>query len=257
MLTAVTELIKASAKISVLAGAGISVAAGIPDFRSPTGLFSKLKGKDLPYPEAIFDIRYFKRNPKPFFDLGPELRPRAVAPTLTHCFIKLLQDKQKLLKCYTQNIDGLEKLVGIKPERLVRAHGHNETAHCTSCGAEFDAIKMKHCLWNATPAYCSCGGVAKPDVVFFGEAMPLEFVEGKDCIAETDLVIVIGTSLAVFPFSDLLSLVPHKVPRVIINQSKVDLPSPRQTDLFIQADCDDTVRGICQEGGWQLPQFKV
>lgn len=89
-----------------MAGAGISTSAGVPDFRSPvTGLYASLEKYDLPYPEAIFDIQYFLRHPQPFYKLYEELFPDGskYKPTLTHCFIKLLEQKGKLLRVFTQN----------------------------------------------------------------------------------------------------------------------------------------------------------
>lgn len=93
-------------RVVVMAGAGISTSAGIPDFRSPvTGLYASLEKYDLPYPEALFDINYFRKNPKPFYTLFEELYPdgKKYRPTITHCFFKLLDKKGKLLRVFTQN----------------------------------------------------------------------------------------------------------------------------------------------------------
>lgn len=110
-------------KILVVTGAGCSVAAGIPDFRSPgTGLYDNLNKYNLPYPEAVFDIAFFARNPQPFIQLASELWPGGGAstttnskhakykPTFTHCFLALLAEKNLLLRVYTQNIDGLDHM---------------------------------------------------------------------------------------------------------------------------------------------------
>jgi Sir2 family len=114
-------------KILVVTGAGVSVAAGIPDFRSPgTGLYDNLKKYNLPYPEAVFDIQFYQKNPQPFIQLASELWPASSSsslggcaankddakykPTLTHCFLALLAEKELLLRVYTQNIDGLDHM---------------------------------------------------------------------------------------------------------------------------------------------------
>lgn len=99
--------------VIVLLGAGASVNAGIPDFRTPgTGLYSQLSKYNLPYPEAIFDLHYFIKNPKPFQDFILEIWPTGLKykPTITHYFVKLLDSKNKLKRCYTQNIDSLRVL---------------------------------------------------------------------------------------------------------------------------------------------------
>lgn len=90
-------------RVICLVGAGISTSAGIPDFRSPsTGLYANLEKYHLPYPEAIFEISYFKKHPEPFFALAKELYPGQFKPTICHYFIRLLKEKGLLLRCYTQ-----------------------------------------------------------------------------------------------------------------------------------------------------------
>ncbi len=91
-------------RVVIMVGAGISVAAGIPDYRSPgSGLYDILKGwADLPNPEAIFEIEFFRKNPKPFFSLAKQLYPGQHRPTAAHYFIKLLAENGLLLRCYTQ-----------------------------------------------------------------------------------------------------------------------------------------------------------
>ncbi|XP_050831687.1 NAD-dependent protein deacetylase sirtuin-3, mitochondrial isoform X3 [Serinus canaria] len=121
-----------------MAGAGISTPSGIPDFRSPgSGLYSNLEQYDIPYPEAIFELGYFFVNPKPFFTLAKELYPGNYRPNSAHYFLRLLHDKGLLLRLYTQNIDGLERVAGIPPDRLVEAHGTFATATCTVCQRNF------------------------------------------------------------------------------------------------------------------------
>ncbi|KAJ3083893.1 NAD-dependent protein deacetylase sirtuin-2 [Rhizoclosmatium hyalinum] len=118
-------------KIVVMTGAGISTSAGIPDFRSPTtGLYANLAKYNLPYPEAVFSINYFRKSPKPFFTLAKELYPGCFKPTLCHYFIRLLADEGMLLRCYTQNIDTLERVAGLNENYLVEAHGSFASAKC-------------------------------------------------------------------------------------------------------------------------------
>ena len=102
-LRRIASLIDKATNILILSGAGVSVAAGIPDFRTPgTGLYDNLQKYDLPYAQAVFDIQYYQINPKPFVQLAAELWPDRHVPTITHSFIALLVDKQRLLRNYTQ-----------------------------------------------------------------------------------------------------------------------------------------------------------
>ncbi|XP_073423934.1 NAD-dependent protein deacetylase sirtuin-3, mitochondrial-like isoform X2 [Dendrobates tinctorius] len=127
-------------KIIVMVGAGISTASGIPDFRTPgSGMYDNLKKYNIPYPEAIFDIDYFTYNPLPFFTLAKELYPGKYKPNVVHYFLRLLHEKGLLLRCYTQNIDGLERMAGIPPEKLVEAHGTFASASCHLCYSPFSA----------------------------------------------------------------------------------------------------------------------
>ncbi|KAM7405688.1 hypothetical protein PAMP_000116 [Pampus punctatissimus] len=131
-------------RVVVMAGAGISTPSGIPDFRSPgSGLYDNLQQYHLPYAEAIFEINFFHHNPKPFFALAKELYPGNYQPNVTHYFIRLLHQKGLLLRMYTQNIDGLERLAGIPPEMLVEAHGTFATATCTVCRRKYDGKDLR------------------------------------------------------------------------------------------------------------------
>ncbi|EGS23720.1 histone deacetylase-like protein [Thermochaetoides thermophila DSM 1495] len=195
-LNAVAEFIKSgrARRIVVMTGAGISTAAGIPDFRSPdTGLYSNLMDLDLPEPEAIFDIEYFRTNPKPFYVLAKELYPGRYHPTISHVFISLLGRKGLLHMLFTQNIDCLERAAGIPPELIVEAHGSFATQRCIVCKAPFDDVKMKEFVSQAKVPHCEeegCNGLVKPDITFFGEALPRKFYENIDYARTADLVIV-------------------------------------------------------------------
>lgn len=258
-------------KIVTMVGAGISTSAGIPDFRSPgTGLYHNLEKYNLPHPTAIFEMDYFQDNPKPFFVLAKELYPGTFKPTPCHYFIRLLQDKGLLVRHYTQNIDTLERIAGVKDEKLVEAHGTFYTNHCLECRAEYSMEWMKEQIFaDEIPICTRCPGVVKPDIVFFGENLPNKFYEYpsrdfKDC----DLLIIMGTSLEVQPFASLVERANSRCIRLLINREKVGSrhdvlsswllfskgllydDSENKRDVAWIGDCDDGVYALAEAIGW-------
>ncbi|KAI6016228.1 DHS-like NAD/FAD-binding domain-containing protein [Pisolithus marmoratus] len=233
-------------------GAGISTAAGIPDFRSPkTGLYANLARLNLPYPEAVFQISFFRNNPVPFYTLAKEIYPERYRPTLTHSFIKLLHSRGLLHTCFTQNIDTLERKAGVPEDKIVEAHGSFATQRCIDCNTPYEDEKMKKAIREEEIPRCErCGGLAKPDIVFFGESLPNKFHTSIPSLQEADLLIVIGTSLTVYPFASLVYFVPEDCPRVLINLVEVgDFDKP--DDLVFTGECDEVVRALCRELGWE------
>ncbi|KAI8900783.1 hypothetical protein BC833DRAFT_580511 [Globomyces pollinis-pini] len=320
--------------IIVMTGAGISTSAGIPDFRTPgTGLYDNLQKYNLPYPQAIFDIEYFKRKPEPFFELSRELFPGKFKPTPCHHFIKLLEDQKWLLRNYTQNIDMLERLAKISDSKLVEAHGSFHKARCVGklkrlelkpilltdvddlsqivnkltitgnipesedkekikddpkpdeeitkekeytsdsdsdddyeyiegCNQVYTIDEFKALINQQTIAECDkCAGYIKPDIVFFGEQLPKLFhtLTPRD-FAKCDALIVMGTSLQVAPFCNLISLVDDKVPRLLINREKCgvheygfDFTGNQQRfrrDAVFLGSCDEGVIEFCKLMAW-------
>jgi len=232
--------------VLVLTGAGVSVAAGIPDFRTPgTGLYDNLQKYNLPHPEAVFDINFYRNNPGPFLSLAKEIWPgMSSRPTLTHHFIKLLQQKGQLLRIYTQNIDGLEVLAGVDPDKVIECHGHFRSAHCIDCKAVYDGEECKRKFINesSVPKCPSCGGYIKPSIVFFGEGLPEVFASHlRRDLMQCDFLLVMGTSLKVQPVALIPQLVPPHCPRLLLNREIVgDFEEGGSwRDVFISGDCDD------------------
>lgn len=128
------DIIDKARNIIVLTGAGISTSLGIPDFRSKSGLYNKLAYLGLSDPQEVFDLSIFRQDPSIFYSIAKEILPVTTRFSPTHAFIKLLQDKGKLLRNYTQNIDNLEHYAGIRADRLVQCHGSFATATCQTCG---------------------------------------------------------------------------------------------------------------------------
>ena len=215
-------------KVAVLTGAGISTSAGIPDFRSPdSGLYSQMKSFHLPYPEAVFSMDYFLTNPEVFYTVAKGMMGKYV-PTKAHYLIRLLQDKGILLKNYTQNVDNLEADAGVKPTNVMQAHGSVATARCAMCKTEVDQKLMMEHLEKGIVLRCAkCNGPCKPDVVLFGEALPLTFASCLQEVTTCDLAIVMGTSLKVQPFAALVELVKSNVPIMVFD---VKVPAAIEKD---------------------------
>ena len=152
----VEQLKSESSNVLVMAGAGLSTPSGIPDFRSPeSGIYDNLQKYKLPYPEAIFDIEYFRVHPEPFNTWSKEYLPGVnYKPSIGHYFVRLLQDKGKLLRHFTQNIDGLELLAGVEEEKIVAAHGSFSSASCIYCKKPADLEGVKKTILDDGIPYC-------------------------------------------------------------------------------------------------------
>ncbi|KAK3090116.1 hypothetical protein FSP39_009311 [Pinctada imbricata] len=251
------QLIKDRKRIVVLTGAGVSVSCGIPDFRSRNGIYARLAVDfpNLPDPQAMFDIKFFKNDQRPFYKFAKEIYPGQFEPSRSHKFISLIEHHGKLLRNYTQNIDTLEQVAGIK--NVIQCHGSFAKATCMACGHKVDADEIREDIFNQVIPRCKiCPegtelSVIKPDIVFFGESLPEEFhnqmSEDKE---ECDLLIVIGSSLKVRPVALIPNSIPASVPQILINRE----PLKHLTfDIELLGDCDVIVAELCQRLGedWQ------
>lgn len=259
-----------------MVGAGLSTAAGIPDFRSPgTGLYDNLQRYNLPRPEAVFDLDFFRDSPDAFYDLARELWPtgKKYGPTRSHHFLKMLHKQCRLLRCYTQNIDMLEQLAGLPEDKIIAAHGNFARAHSLD-GKEVPVEELEAAVFEGIKACRALekkyGSLVKPDIVFFGESLPEAFHKGLERdFPRCDLLIVLGTSLAVQPFNQLIRMTPKGCPRVLINREPAGLAkrcaaargvkrirggfcfgSAQRRDVFLEGDCDAGVQQICTRLGW-------
>ncbi|CAK7202934.1 Sir2 histone deacetylase Hst2 [Sporothrix eucalyptigena] len=259
-LEAVAQLILEgkARRIIALTGAGISTSAGIPDFRSPgTGLYANLQRLNLPYAEAVFSIDYFRENPRPFYILAKELYPGQFHPTISHAFLALLSYKGLLRMLFTQNIDCLERAAGVPEDCIVEAHGSFATQRCINfeCRTSFPDKEMHEHVRDAKVPRCmqpGCGALVKPDIVFFGESLPQRFHElGRLPATDADLVLVLGTSLTVYPFAGLPTMAPDNVPRVLFNREVVGDLGSRADDVLALGSCDAGIRKLADALGWR------
>lgn len=258
----VVKCIEEANNIIVLSGAGISVSCGIPDFRSPGGLYDQVREKyALTDPQYLFDISYFRVNPNPFYDFAQQLFPdERLKPSDSHLFIKLLESKNKLLRNYSQNIDTLEKVSGIPSEKVLLCHGSFATFSCLNCKTKVDGSEIQHEIKNKILPRCKvCDqaegytNVMKPDIVFFGESLSDDF---KNTIIEDikscDLLIVMGSSLQVQPVALIPSLlveVSPLIPQILINRESVRIY--HEFDYHFRGDSDSAVAELCHELGWE------
>ncbi|CAN9499176.1 unnamed protein product [Ophioblennius macclurei] len=256
-LASVARLVKLGRckNVVVVAGAGISTASGIPDFRTPgTGLYANLEKYNIPYPEAIFNIDYFSNDPQPFFSLAKALYPGSHRPNYIHYFIRMLHHKGLLLRMYTQNIDGLEKVCGIPDEKLVEGHGSFATASCHLCYTPFPAEEAKVAIMSDNVPICTfCAATVKPDVVFFGEDLPQKYFLSTEDFPKADLLIIMGTSLKIEPFASLVNTVRSTVPRLLLNRHAVgpfEKVPLRRGDHMELGDLEVTVRRFAEMLGW-------
>jgi len=243
---------KKFSNVIVMVGAGISVNAGIPDFRSSEGLYSRIS-------EEVFDLSAFCKNPKAFYSTIKEFfRPHE--PTLTHHFLGLLCDKGCLRRIYTQNIDGLEEKAGIPADKIVYAHGSLKTTHCSNiyCRKKYDAEYVKQKILKDEVIVCDrCNYYVKPDVILYGEELSKTFM---NCVEKDfpscDLLVVIGTSLSVYPFCNLVDYVPPNTPMILINKENISVE--KNWTRKILGDCDNAISKIAKEMNlWQDLQSRI
>jgi NAD+-dependent protein deacetylase SIR2 len=207
----------------------------------------------LPYAEAVFEISYFRNNPLPFYMLAHELYPGKYKPTISHLFLRLLSDKGLLLKLFTQNIDCLEREAGVPENKIVEAHGSFAHQRCIECKTAYPENMMKEAIHNRNVPHCLmplCNGIIKPDIVFFGEQLPMEFHLNRTLPSAADLCIIMGTSLTVQPFASLPGFCAEGVPRLLINLERVGSLGSRADDVVLLKDCDTGVRMFAAAMGW-------
>lgn len=282
-------LIRNSRKICVLTGAGITTASGIPDFRSPGGLYDTLRPELLTAdaqqrrylsqdPTGVVDIRLFSVNQFPYLEVR---RPFILGtfenkwkPTLGHFFMRILHDRGHLQRLYTQNIDGLDKAIGLPAEMIINFHGSLHDISCEFCKTPYDKAKFHHEVFtkikniydphdtNAPPESsnikcekCRRNGI-KPSTVMYGSSIPRVVFQSisLDFPENCDLLIVAGTSLTVSPACDLVNQVADHVHRLVINREPVGeqlgLDYGTKRDILLSGDCDAGFLGLAKELGW-------
>lgn len=187
-----------SSNIVFFGGAGVSTESGIPDFRSTDGIYHQQY--DYP-PEEILSHTFFLRNPGEFFRFyRAKMLCLDAKPNAAHRKLAQWEQEGKLKAIVTQNIDGLHQAAGSK--KVFELHGSVLRNTCMRCGRFYDAQSI---LRSEGVPHCDCGGIIKPDVVLYEEGLDQRTLQGAvDMIADADMLIVGGTSLAVYPAAGLV-----------------------------------------------------
>lgn len=217
-------------------GAGVSTESGIPDFRSVDGLYNQ--SYDYP-PETIISHSFFVERPEEFYRFyRDKMLWLDAKPNAAHQKLAELEAAGKLAAVVTQNIDGLHQAAGSK--RVYELHGSVHRNYCMKCHRFFDAEYVKKS--EGIPHCDHCGGVVKPDVVLYEESLDGQTIEGAvEAIAQADLLMVGGTSLAVYPAAGLINYYQgHRL--VLIN--KTPTPYDNRADLVIAAKIGELFRQI-------------
>ena len=220
------QMVKESDNIVFFGGAGVSTESGIPDFRSVDGLYNQKY--DYP-PETILSHTFYRRKPEEFYRFyRDKMLCLDAEPNITHKKLVELERAGKLKAVVTQNIDGLHQKAGSK--NVLELHGSVLRNYCERCGAFMSAEEILHS--TGVPHCAACGGPVKPDVVLYEEGLNQKTLEDAVYyIRNADVLIVGGTSLAVYPAAGLIDYYRgHKL--VLINKSTTPMDS--RADLLIQ-----------------------
>jgi len=234
-------MIERANRIVLLSGAGMSTNAGLPDFRGPDGIYRRELGVD---PERIFDIDWFRRDPSFFYRFHREFLGslESIEPTFAHRFFATLEKEGKLSGIITQNIDSLHQRAG--SSKVLEFHGGVWSSFCTSCSKTWgyrESLAMAFAY--DVPRCDSCGGVIKPDIVFFGE-MVKHLEESRELARRSDLFFVVGSSLNVTPAALLPAMSAGKI--VVVNKGEIArhyLPRER-IDLLVEEDIDTFFKAV-------------
>jgi len=221
-----------------LTGAGISVESGIPDFRSPGGLWSKYD------PFEYASITVFRANPEKVWEMAQEMTELVdgAKPNNAHIGMADLEKIGYLHHIITQNVDNLHQEAGSK--NVIEYHGNTSMLTCLRCGKRYKSIDKK----DETPPRCRCGQILKPDAVFFGEAIPKDALNKSFQLAsQARALMVVGTSALVSPANTIPSVAKQSGAKLIeINKEATHL-TDTITDVFLQGNAGEMIPALVKE----------
>jgi NAD-dependent deacetylase len=222
LLEKAREWIREARSVAVLTGAGISAESGVPTFRGPGGLWRQYRPEELATPEA------FRRDPRLVWEWYDWRRQRIAQarPNAGHEALVRLERSKPRFWLITQNVDGLHERAGSR--RVIKLHGDIWLVRCVACGRE---QRDERVPLPELPPRCACGGLLRPGVVWFGEALPPGAWEAAEqAVREAEVLLVVGTSAVVYPAAGLIPLAQACGARVIeVN--------PEETPMSARLDC--------------------
>ena len=245
------KMIDSHSRIVFFGGAGVSVASGIPDFRSADGLYNNRGVEFENYePEYLLSRTCLYREPKVFYEFyRQKLDTRGVEPNVTHYKLAELERAGKMVGIVTQNIDGLHQRAG--SERVFEIHGTTMRNYCHACGRVFpgdyifkyfDGLTPESGPDAIIPRCDKCGGMVRPAVTLYEESLPEDAVRGAiDAIASADMMIIAGTSLVVYPAAGMVDYF-HGDTIVLIDKGVTS--RDRYADLVIRDPMEDVFSEI-------------
>jgi NAD-dependent deacetylase len=234
-----SKLLRASKRAVVFTGAGISTESGIPDFRSPGGVWTRMAPIDFQDFVASGEMRKeaWRRR------FAMEETFSSVKPNKGHIAVAELVERGRVSHVITQNIDNLHQESGIPAEKIIELHGNTRYAKCLNCGArvELEPIRAYFESHGEPPDCGACGGIVKTATISFGQAMPeLEMARAEQATLGCDLFIVLGSSLVVYPAAGFPVLAKRSGARlVIVNREPTE--QDEVADLAIHAEIGPTL----------------
>jgi NAD-dependent deacetylase len=211
------QWIAASQSLVAFTGAGISTESGIPDFRSPGGIWEKYDPRELTYQKFLADPQVRKLRWKMFMENEAMWTAQ---PNPGHLALVELHRRGKLRAVITQNVDGLHQEAGLPADKVIELHGTNRVVYCVSCNRRWPAAVIRDRIMAEgleVPDCTACGGILKTATISFGQAMPEPELRAAERLArEADLMLVIGSTLVVHPAGALPLITKQAGGRVII-----------------------------------------
>ena len=235
------QMIREAQKILVFTGAGLSTESGIPDFRSPGGVWEKYDPSELSFDRFLSN----EKARETYWQMSTEFYEtmKDAVPNRAHLSVKKIEDMEKLLTIVTQNVDRLHHKAGNSPEKIIEIHGTLFSVSCLNCGKKYEREDIEALLKSGikAPSCDDCSGILKPDTVSFGQAMPEDKMRQAAMYAgECDLCIVLGSSLVVYPAASIpVHASQNGAKLIIINRDETPLDS--RADIVVHESVSEAL----------------